>query len=382
MVGIGKTLFREAEAKKLHDAGFLKPKFGNRSKTSGCSGNRQTGTDTAPSLAPAYLKLPSLNSVQKIICQSHDIRTPCRILSALNGIFPLDRFSSDRNDPVSLLTHCLQKWLESFMPSDVLDKLNLELEICPAADADRELFDELLEEEYLFRFGIGCFVNRYFPLAEVIAQYNKLDPMLGKYVLKLLSDCPLSIGTPEMIYECISFFCWCGENDDAEIYQEHYQECLDGGYDEEEAREVARETVIMEYGKLEVNFPEWSFKRDQRIREYRGIIPDELKKMEYHRKKYRRMKKVTSMYPSVWYPGIIAPLDQRGFDFSCEAINRISDNQIQSGGNYTLSSLGWSFLPSGRKQMVQMFREIQTTLEYFGACIEFLLNHEMEYANA
>ena len=94
------------------------------------------------------------------------------------------------------------------------------------------------------------------------------------------------------------------------------------------------------------------------------------------------MKKVTSMYPSVWYPGIIAPLDQRGFDFSCEAINRISDNQIQSGGNYTLSSLGWSFLPSGRKQMVQMFREIQTTLEYFGACIEFLLNHEMEYANA
>ena len=87
------------------------------------------------------------------------------------------------------------------MPPAVLDKLDLELEICPAADADMELFDELREEEYLVRFGIGCFVNRYFPLAEIIAQYNKLDPMLGKYLLKLLSDCPLSIGTPEMIYE-------------------------------------------------------------------------------------------------------------------------------------------------------------------------------------
>ena len=382
MAGIGKALFRKTEAKKFYHAGFLKQKFGNRIETAECGGNRQTGTNAAPGLAPAYLKLPSLNSVQKIICQSQDIRTPCRILSALNRIFPLDRFSSDRNDPVSLLTHCLQKWLESFMPPAVLDKLDLELEICPAADADMELFDELREEEYLVRFGIGCFVNRYFPLAEIIAQYNKLDPMLGKYLLKLLSDCPLSIGTPEMIYECISFFCWWGENDDDEIYQERYQECLDGGYDAEEARDVARETIIMEYAELEDNFPEWSFKRDQRIKKYCGIIPDELKKMEYHRKKYRRMKKVTSMYPSVWYPGIIAPLDQRGFDFSCDAINRISNDQIQSGGSYTLSSLGWSFLPSGRKQMIQMFREIQTTLEYFGACIEFLLNHEMEYANA
>ena len=92
--------------------------------------------------------------------------------------------------------------------------------------------------------------------------------------------------------------------------------------------------------------------------------------------------KTTLIYPSFCYPGIVAPLDQQSFEFSCEAINRVSHDHIQSGGSYTISTLGWSFSPYSMKRMIQMFREIHTTLEYFGACVEFLLNNEKEYANA
>jgi len=382
MADTGTALFPAAKAEKPAHTGLFARKRGNSVKNAECGGNRQTGPDAFRCIAPAYLKLPSLKTVQENIRQEKDLQTPCRILEALHQVFPLDRFIKTQNDPASLLVYSLQRWLESFMPAPVLDKLNLELEICPTSEADMELFDDLLEDEYFLRFGIGSFVNSYFPLEGVIARYNELDPLLGKYLLKLLSWCPLNIGTPENIYECVSFNCWCGEKDDAEIYLERLQDCMGNDCDEEEARELARESLIVEYAELSENFPEWSFRRDQRLDKYRGIVPDELKKMEQFHKQYRRMKKWNYSFPYVCYPGILAPLNRRGFDFSCDAINQINNDHVQGGGSYVLSTLGWSFSPCSKTQMIKTFREIQTILSYFGACVEFLLNHEKEYANA
>ncbi|MBO4630321.1 MAG: hypothetical protein J5858_00220 [Lentisphaeria bacterium] len=381
MADIGTDVYKKKKQANSYHSGFSHQKQNSSTKITECRNECRTSSNAAPCSAPAYLRLPSLEKVQKEIIQTQDIRTPCRILAALDRIFPLNCHCMDRNDPVSLLIYCMQKWLESFMPSDVLKKLDLEQEICPASEADIELFDGLKNEEYLFHFGIRSFVDRYFPLEKVIAQYNKLNPQLGKYLLKLLSDCPFYIGTPENVYELISYVGWCGENDHTEILQDHYQDCMEGGCSEEEADAIARESIIMEYSEVEENFPEWSFKRDQRIEEYRGIIPDELKKIVESHKRYKKMK-TTLIYPSFCYPGIVAPLDQQSFEFSCEAINRVSHDHIQSGGSYTISTLGWSFSPYSMKRMIQMFREIHTTLEYFGACVEFLLNNEKEYANA
>lgn len=330
----------------------------------------------------AYLMLPSLEKVQGKIGPALAIQPSCRILSALNSIFPLDDFLFDQTDLASLIPRVFRKWLESFMAPEVLEKFDLSLQILPDHEVDCELFDCIDEGDMVMQFGVNSFFDEFFPLGELLKQYDNAHPGLAKFVLHMLSVCPLSLGTPENIYETASYFCWMGNEDEEEIFEERLTEYRDGGENEEEARDYAREAILVDYADFEEQFPDWTFQRDRRQCNYRGRIPPELQKVKFHYDRYRRQKRTNHMFPAVCYPAVIVPLDQDSYDFSCEVINRIGNEQCQCGGNYCLSTLAWRFSPDDGKRMRKVFQEIRVVLEYFSACLEFLLNHEKEYPHA
>ena len=381
MARSGKTVCKCEKEELFCPSGFFTRKPKHRKQTFGRSKSCKTDSRSITVPGPSYLTLPSLEKVQDVISTTIDIRTPCRILAALDRIFPLKNYLEKKTDIAATLKHCMTKWIESFFPAEILEKISFKLEICSSSQIDGELY-YLQDDQYMIQFGLDSFVNSFFPLGKIIDQYNGINPQLGKYLLKILSDCPLSIGTPETIYEFISFFCWCGEDDETELLSDRISEYYDENHDREEAEELAKETIIIEYAELTESIPEWTFCRKERLTEYHGFVPNELKKLEYQYLQYVRMKKQTGIFPAVCFPGIVAPLDEKNYLFSCDAIDRVSNDQIACGGSYTISSLGWSFNPLKQKEIIQALREIKITLEYFGGCLDFLLQHEKEFLNA
>lgn len=75
-------------------------------------------------------------------------------------------------------------------------------------------------------------------------------------------------------------------------------------------------------------------------------------------------------------------LDQQGYAFSCDLINRIGNDQIQCGADYYFTTLAWPLPIHNSGEMQVVFREIRQTLEYFSACMDFLFMHEKEYSDA
>ena len=68
--------------------------------------------------------------------------------------------------------------------------------------------------------------------------------------------------------------------------------------------------------------------------------------------------------------------------FSCDAVDRVSNDQISCGASYAISSLAWAFNPLKQEEIIQVLQEIRVTLEYFGGCLDFLLKHEKVFRNA
>ena len=209
-----------------------------------------------------------------------------------------------------------------------------------------------------------------------------MNPGLARYVLQMLSDCPLHIGTPEIIYEMVSYFCWGGENNEEVILQERYDEYLEMGESEEDAREAAYETMVVRYAEFEENLPEWTFQRSGQDKAYSGPILPELKNLKRCHIRWKKRKKLHYLYPDYVFPGIVVSLDQQGYAFSCDLINRIGNDQIQCGADYYFTTLAWPLPIHNSGEMQVVFREIRQTLEYFSACMDFLFMHEKEYPDA
>lgn len=347
-------------------------------------GKCPTDGHAARAASAAYLMPPSLETVQEMIGRERDTSIPCRILSALHSLFPLNRFLLGQNDPVAVLSVVFQKWLESFIPETVIEKFDLSLQILPDHEVDCDLFDCTDEGGRVIQFGINDFFDNFFPIGDLLQQYDKTHPGLAKFILQMLSACPLNFGTPENIYEMTSYYCWNDEEDEKAIFEERCAEYRDEceNEDEDDAQEYARAAIPVDCAEFEERFPDWTFKRDERQSDYRGKIPPELQKMKFHYDRYRRQKNTNHLFPFTCYPAIIVPLDRDTYDFSCEVINRIGNEQCQCGGSYCFSTLAWRFQPEDRRMTQKALREIRIVLEYFGACSEFLLSCEKEYQDA
>ncbi len=147
------------------------------------------------------------------------------------------------------------------MNQAVLDRLGLSLQIISADEADYEIFQEASDADCCIQFGISDFENGWFPLGDVLDTYDRQNPGLAKYILRMLSGCPLQVGTPETIYEFASEFCWFGNENEQEIFDECYGEYLESGESEEDSREAALEITMVEYAEFEEYLPEWTFNR-------------------------------------------------------------------------------------------------------------------------
>ena len=348
------------------------------------SGGTECAAHPRPTGGPSahYLTMPGLESVQELIQSPVDNEPPCRILAGLNRIFPVQKYLAHSFEPQQVLTKAFHAWLESFMSKQVLARFGLSLQILSSTEIGHELFYELPEANAIIQFGFNDFENVYFPLGDVLKTYDEQHPGLARYVLQMLSDCPLHIGTPEIIYEMVSYFCWGGEDNEEVILQERYDEYLEMGESEEDAREAAYETMVVRYAEFEENLPEWTFQRSGQDKAYSGPILPELKNLKRCHIRWKKRKKLHYLYPNYVFPGIVVSLDQQGYAFSCDLINRIGNDQIQCGADYYFTTLAWPLPIHNSGEMQVVFREIQQTLEYFSACMDFLFMHEKEYSDA
>lgn len=382
MENAAKKILPENAAKNFSDLGFFQGESRKFSKIASGGAKRQSNSRPAKLPAPHSLITPVLDTVQEIIAEESKIEKPCRILAGLNTIFPLEDLRKGSGDPLQLISEAFRKWLESFMSKQVIERLSLFLQILPADEMDSESFPEVPDTDTVIQFGMSDFENGWFPLGDVLETYDKQHPGLAKYLLRMLSGCPLQIGTPETIYEMASEFCWYGNDTEEEVFEERYSEYIEMGESEEDARDAALEMIMVEYAEFEEYLPEWTFKRSERNCDDSGAIPMELQNLKRCHDQWQKRKRYHYLFPQCVYPGIVAPPDRKSYDFCCDVINRIGNDQMQCGGEYYFSTLAWPFPVNNSRKMLTALREIRPTLEYFSACVDFLLSHEKEYPHA
>ena len=348
---------------------------------SGCT-ERQTSSRSTGGIAPHYLITPDLEPVQKIIQASANPEIPCRLLAGLNQVYPITQFLSCSDDPQTVLSTAFHAWMESFMSKRVLDRFDLALQILSANEVEDELFGEIPDAVAAIRFGFCQFERGWFPIGENLKNYEKQHPGLAKYILRMLSDCPLEFGTPENIYELVSGFCWDYNENETEIFEERYAEYLEMGESEEEARKSADETLLVDYAEFETSLPEWAFRRSEREDQYIGPIPSELKNLKRCHSEWRKRKQKNYLYPNCLLPAIAVSLDYESHDFCREVIGRIENELMQYGVDYYWSTLAWPVPVCNFRKLQTFFRELREVLEYFSACMDFLFMHEKECPDA
>ena len=373
-----RKIFPETKIFRIETGGFFFGKPSLRRKTSGGGKKRRSYSGKPGSPAPDYLTIPILTSVPEKIESSGDIELPCRMLAALDKIYPITL--KDFSVPKDLLLESLGGWVKTFMPQQIYDHLSMSLQICGSDCIDYDCADS--ETDALITFEITEFTEDYCPLGEVLVKHDKTHPGLGKYILRMLSDCPVPIGTPENVYEFISYSCWYDEENEEEIWNERYSEYIDMGESEEDAREYVNEQLLVTYAEFEEHVPDWTFSRKERKTDYFGTIPPELLQLHNCRQTWRRRKRMHFHCPNYLFPPIIVGLDRESYDFLCDAMDRVGNDVVQCGEDYGIGSLRWHLQMGNIRQILIALLELRQALEYFSACMEFILPHRKEYRHA
>ena len=171
-------------------------------------------------------------------------------------------------------------------------------------------------------------------------------------------------------------------DDEKSFIEDRCAEEVAAGNSEEIAREYAESQVTIRYEEFEKNLPLWSFSRKENPADYRKRLPEELRHLDRLYRTYHRHKYTDNFWPRLNLPCAILGLDQPTFDFLCHAYNKIGNEQVQYyDGCYCLAGFGCAFQPTNSSQIRNALLEIRFALEYFGACIQFLLQHREEYPN-
>lgn len=347
---------------------------------SGC-GKFPSGSPAGPGSAAHYLTLPSLNSAQQMISEQGDIRIPCRLLAGLNGFYPQNDLRREGNDPAKLVPAAFRLWLENVIPERVRRKIDFSVRILPGGEMDSDQFDDIPEDDIVILVSIDDFINRWFPLQERIAAYEAQFPGFGKFLLHILSFCPLNIGTPENMYEMASYFCWHDEENEQSVFNERLEEFITDGESEDDARDLAAKSIMVSYDEFSESLPAWTFQRRTRRITYRKAVPEELQALIRSYRDFRRLRRHRYLFPPTNFPSIFASWDRPSHDLFCDVLNRIANEQMPYGYDYYFSGLAWHFPPADSRNTNRVFREIRIVLEYFARCIDFLLDNEMEYPN-
>ena len=150
------------------------------------------------------------------------------------------------------------------------------------------------------------------------------------------------------------------------------------GESEEDAENAAYETIPVNYSEFEISLPEWTFRRSEREQTYLGPIPPELLNLKRCHAGWQKRKQKNYLYPNCLLPAIVVSLDYESHDFCYEVISRIENELLQCGADYYLSTLAWPIPVCNSRKLQTFFRELREILEYFSACMDFLLIHEKE----
>ena len=338
----------------------------------------QTGSRSTGGAPPHYLTMPDLESAQEIIQVSAKSEIPCRLLAGLNQLFPITQFLNCSDNLQTVLSTAFHAWVESFMSKRVLARFDLALQILSSSEIEDELFSEIPDANVAIRFGFCQFEKGWFPIGESLKIYDKQHPGLAKHILRMLSDCPLALGTPEAIYELASDFCWDYNENETETFEDRYAEYLGMGESEEDAENAAYETIPVNYSEFEISLPEWTFRRSEREQSYLGPIPPELLNLKRCHAGWQKRKQKNYLYPNCLLPAIVVSLDYESRDFWYEVISRIENELMQYGVDYYWSTLAWPIPVCNSRKLQTFFRELREKLEYFSACMDFLLIHEKE----
>ena len=380
MAGIGKTVSGTKEIGFDHN-GFPAEKPSLCRTVALRTPKRTRSRRKIGSPAPDYLTAPAeITSVQEKIDARGDVELVCRILAALNQLFPLNVNLKQIADPQEIVRESLQNWMKSFLPENIYEYFDMSLQIL-GREVARYLDYDFYDADAVISFGIPEFVHDYYPLGEVLKKYEEQYPGLLKHIMRMLSDCPIAIGTPEAVYELTSCLCWGFEADEKYFYEERLEEYMDAGESEEEARRYIEEMIPVTYADFENNLPEWTFKREERNSRYEGDIPLELQDMQRCYKRWRRRNRPHYDYPNSSYPPMVVALDKDSYDFCCETIDRVGYEFYQCGDSFETTHLYWSIKAMNQHQITAILLELRYALEYFAACINFLTPYKQEYPN-
>ena len=333
-------------------------------------------------IAPNYLIIPAeLDSVQERIIDNGDIELICHLLTVLNKIFPLKFKNKKIKHPKDIVEEAFQNWIKSILSSNIYAKIDMSLQIFGQEEV-RFSEHNIPNTNAMISFGIPEFIHDYYPLGEALKIYDEQYPGLQKYILKMLSYCPIPIGTPEMIYELASYYCWNCEDNEQLIYAEKWEEYAEYGENEEEARNAIDEMIFVKYEDFKNNLPEWSFNRTQRHGNYDGKLPLEIVNMHHCYKRWKRKKQIHFSYPNYSYPPIIVAFDQKTYNFCCEVVDSIGYDIGECGEFFETTGLFWPIQSTNHRQILIAFLELQYALEYFASCMNFLSLYEKEYPDA
>ncbi len=329
--------------------------------------------------APAYLTLPDLRNIQGTISDKLDCSLPEKLLTQLHRIYPLDELLKKCNNPVDFLKEAFSSWIKTLISPEIIDRFPFVLQILENHQIDSEMYSDIGRDEIMIHFGFEEFY--YEPSIWIdMDHYRQIHPDLPQYILKLLFYCPFPIGIPAMLYEMASEYSWYGDSDEQMIWDERYQEYIDSGESEEEAREYVEEMIILRYADFADHFPDWTFERHKRdVKNYIGPIPNELKRLHNCFCRFKRGQK-HYMFPDRNIPGIVVGIDQDTYDWGVNILETQGNEIANWGASYAVCCLGWNFTFENNWKILVALLEFKNTIQYLNAAREFIMQNRKEAA--
>ena len=331
------------------------------------------------SSAATYLTLPNLRGVQEVITDKMNCSLPETLLTLLHRIYPLDEVLKNSDNPVDFLKKSFTCWVKDLMNPEIIERFPLVLQILENHQIDSEIYSDIGRDEIMIHFGFEEFY--YEPSIWIdMDHYRQIHPDLPQYILKLLFYCPFPIGIPAMLYEMASEYSWYGDSDEQMIWDERYQEYIDSGESEEEAREYVEEMIILRYTDFADHFPDWTFERHKRdVKNYTGPIPDELKRLHNSFCRFKRGQK-HYMFPDRNIPGIVVGIDQDTYDWGVNILETQGNEIANWGASYAVCCLGWNFTFENNWKILAALLEFKNTIQYLNAALEFIMQNRKEAA--
>lgn len=330
----------------------------------------------------AYLKTPRLGGIQRKIDRIGNAMELAQILSALDTFTSVRKICREQENIAEATQAALGAYFDRITPPALRETQDIKLALLTDQQTYGNGFDELPPESYALIFTMDSFDTNTYSIGELAEDYEKHQPGLGRYFLNLLDECPVHIGTPGHLFEIASWFFWGGDDNEETIYQERYEEYIEMGETEEDAKELAWEYIPVTYDDFVNTYPEWTFKRELRF-ENKPItnVPEELKPLCRINAKLKELAVTQPQslhhYPEIIFPFTMASWNQDAYDFGAEVIDRAVNEEYQCGVDFYLGGLYWPLEISNRQHMTDVFRSMRTVMEYLDTAMNFLQKYKI-----